>query len=102
MTIYDCIMAIVHSRTRATYAGIKDRDKKLHPTRAMSCNYLSLHLVHAYSTQVPVKSPQYTGSDLTIFYRFLRHHHRGHHRPHTFVHMKTSEELFRFLSFWQD
>ena len=46
------------------------------------------------------KSPRYTGGDFMFLYWFVRCHRRRHRRrPQMLVHLKTFEQLFRFLSF---
>ena len=46
-----------------------------------------------------IKSPRYTWGDFIFLYRFVR---RRRHRPQILVHAITFEQLFRFLSFFDD
>ena len=46
-----------------------------------------------------IKSPRYTGGDFIFLYRFVRRRRR---RPQILVHAITFEQLFRFLSFFDD
>ena len=46
-----------------------------------------------------IKSPRYTVGDFIFLYRFAR---RRRHRPQILVHAITFEQLFRFLSFFDD
>ena len=47
-----------------------------------------------------IKSPRYIGGDFMFSYWFVWR--RRWWGPQSLVHMITSEQLFRFLSFWQD
>ena len=46
-----------------------------------------------------IQSPRYTEGDFIFLYRFVRRRHR---RPQILVHAITFEQLFRFLSFFDD
>ena len=53
----DCILWVQckkqYTRNVVPEEGIKCRDKQLHPTASVGCNYLSMPLIHASGTTLP-------------------------------------------------
>ena len=75
---------------------------------AILCNetFLHTHTPTWASFEYIIKSPQYTGGDFIVLYRFVRRRRRRRRRrrlrrrPQILVHAITFEHFFLFLSFW--